>query len=87
MILRTSLGKEYNVNWCAVSSIDGCLRFEITDITFIDAFNVFGNSDETFLITLYIDDVNFREYSGYTKLIGVNGNENITVSLIKENNE
>lgn len=85
MKLVTSTYKEYNVKWCAVSSMDGYLRFEVVNVSFTDAFSVFGDKDETTILRLFIDDINTREYLGYTKLVGINQKDNIIVTLAPDN--
>lgn len=83
--LRLKNGKEYQVNWCGVSSLDGILRAEITDSTFCDVAQDFCDKDAISAIDYIVNDVSSVMFNGYTDITGITAGFNgIIVALKKE---
>ena len=82
--ILTATGKEFKVIWCAISSFDGILRFNMLNCDFATAVSVFSNVDETNVIIHKVDNET-TEYSGYTALRGIeiDALNRITIALSK----
>ena len=82
MKLITNSGKEYLVNWAAVSNIDGALRFEIRNETLESVFLVFTNHSETSKLIVQ-DEEERTTYNDYTRFLTIDAlyNGNVTVAL------
>jgi len=80
----TATGKEYQVEWCGVSTIDFALRFEVVNSTMDNILSTFMNPVETARLT-HIFDENTALYTGFTKFKGVDlkPNDAVVVSLME----
>ncbi len=87
MKIELKSGKTFSVLWCGESTIDGKLRLCVTGLDFASAFNVFGNPVETEEIKYYINDSGdgeFKAFTGYSSLRGVNADNNgVVIALAK----
>lgn len=85
--IETATGKKFPVLWCGESSIDGQLRFCATGLDLASAFNVFGDHAETEEIKYYMNnsgDGEFKAFTGYSSLRGVNADNNgVVIALAK----
>ena len=81
----TATGATFNVVWCATSTIDFALRFEVTGSTMQEALATFTNTEETAEIT-HVFDEHETVYTGYTVFTGVDMRQkgNIIVTLMEE---
>lgn len=68
--ITTTTGKVYQVNWCAPSTIDFALRFEIVGSTMQDVLATFTDPEETATLTHKFDESE-TVFTGYTLFIGV----------------
>lgn len=86
MKLITNTGKEFNISWIGVATIDGALRFCLIDSDVSDIVQVFLDESETIKLVREYDSVE-TEYSGFTKFktIDVQPDGSIIVALSKEN--
>ena len=82
--LITNTGERYNVKWCAVSTIDGFLRFLLISTTLTKAVATFSNSQNTKMIVYEIDNDNRKTFEGYTTLQGVSLQGEDTVVTLKK---
>lgn len=82
--LITNTGERYSVKWCAVSTIDGFLRFLLNSTTLTDAVATFSNSQNTKKIVYEIDEDNRKTFEGYTTLQGVSLQGDDTVVTLKK---
>lgn len=81
----TATGATFNVVWCAASTIDFALRFEVTGSTMQEVLATFTNTEETAEIT-HVFDEHETVYTGYTVFTGVDMRQkgNIIVTLMEE---
>lgn len=85
MTIKLKNGKEYPVNWCGVSSLDGILRAEITDSTFCDVAQDFCDKDAISTIDYIVNGASAVKFQGYTDITGITAGFNgIIVALKKE---
>lgn len=84
MKIRTASGKTFDIEWAAVATIDGVLRFEIIGASFAEVFATFIREENCGTLTRVWDGVE-KEYTGYIKLYGINLNAvgNIVVAMEK----
>lgn len=69
MKIITATGKEYQVQRCYVSDMDGVLNIGVYNITIPDAAVLFGNPGETSKIVCVDEDADsIVEYDGYIYL-------------------
>lgn len=63
----TATGKDFDIEWCGPSTIDGALRFEIVNRTMGEIVTVFMNPSETVSLTHVFDDKQtvFRNYTQF----------------------
>jgi len=81
----TATGREFNIVWCGLSTIDLVLRFEVKGETMQDILVTFTNQEE--IATLkHVFDEHETVYTGYTIFTGVDmkPNGHIVVSLMEE---
>ncbi len=80
----TATGKEYQVEWCGVSTIDFVLRFEVVNSPMTNILTTFMNPIETAKLT-HVFDENRAVYTGFTKFKGVDlkPNDAVVVSLME----
>lgn len=85
MYITTATGKQYNVKWCAIASIDGVLRFCITGESVADLISVFMNPEETSSIHYHFDTIG-KEYERFTVFKGIELqlDGDVVISLMKE---
>lgn len=85
MKVITHTGKEYQISWMGVATVDGALRFEVTGSNLPDVFQTFSNRNETTILTQDWDGMT-THYVGYTrfKTIDIQPTQNIIVALDKE---
>lgn len=85
-MIITATGKEFNVEWLGLSTIDNVLRFAVKDSDMATVLSVFTDPEETASLVYVIDNMNNKtEYYSFTTFKGVDllpGNS-IVVSLIK----
>lgn len=81
----TAKGKEFEVEWCGLSTIDSALRFETIGVNMNDAITVFINPMETARLTHVFDDKTtvFRNYTQF-KGVDLKPGGSIVVSLMGE---
>ena len=84
MKIVTKSGKEYEINWAGIATVDGALRFEIVNSTLLEVFNCFSNAEETEQLDRVWGDSTTR-YEGFTtfKTIDIQPNGSIIVALSK----
>lgn len=85
-MIITATGKEFNVEWLGLATIDNVLRFAVENSDMATVLSVFTDPEETSLLIYVIDTMNNRaEYSGFTTFKGVdlNSDNSIVVSLIE----
>lgn len=85
-MIITATGKEFNVEWLGLSTIDYVLRFAIKGSDMATILRVFTDSKETSLLIHVIDTMNNRaEYRNFTVFKGVdlNHDNSIVVSLME----
>ena len=82
--IKTATGKEFEISWAGVATIDEVFRFELKNSDMGTSFTVFSNPVETETLTHYFDNIP-KEYIGYTTLRGVamDMQGGIVVSLAK----
>lgn len=66
----TKTGKEFEVAWAGVATIDGVLRFSVLNSDMTTVFASFSDPKETEVLTHMFGDTP-KEYVGYTTLRGV----------------
>ena len=83
--LTTATEKVFNVAWCAPSSIDYALRFEVSGSTMQEVLATFTDPEETEELT-HVFDEHETVYTGYTLFVGVDMRPSgkIVVSLMEE---
>lgn len=81
----TATGREFNIVWCGLSTIDLVLRFEVKGETMQDILATFTNREETGTLKHVFDELE-TVYIGYTVFTGVDmkPNGHIVVSLMEE---
>lgn len=81
----TATGREFNIVWCGLSTIDLVLRFEVKGETMQDILATFTNQEEIVTLTHVFDELE-TVYTGYTVFTGVDmkPNGHIVVSLMEE---
>lgn len=73
MKIVTATGKEYQVVWCGISSLDSALRFELQYKNITAAVNVFSDPNETSEIKYIVDEMSQPQfYEGYTNFVSIN---------------
>ena len=84
MKIVTKTGKEYEINWAGIATVDGALRFEIVNGTLSDIFSCFSSPEETAELSRVWGD-STTVYEGFTafKTIDIQANGNIIVALSK----
>ena len=84
MKIVTKTGKEYEINWAGIATVDGALRFEIINGTLADIFSCFSNPAETAELSRVWGD-STAVYEGFTafKTIDIQANGSIIVALSK----
>lgn len=82
--ITTATGREFNIVWCGLSTIDFVLRFEIKGETMQDILATFTNQEEIATLTHVFDELK-TVYTGYTIFTGVDmkPNGHIVVSLME----
>ena len=84
-IIRLKTGKEYFVNWCGVSSLDGILRAEIFDSTFCDVAQDFCNKEAVREIEYIANENTVATFFDYTEITGITSSfSGIVVALKKD---
>lgn len=80
----TATGREFNIVWCGLSTIDLVLRFEVKGETMQDILATFTNREETGTLKHVFDELE-TVYTGYTIFTGVDmkPNGHIVVSLME----
>ena len=68
--LITATKKEFSVKWCAVSTFDNALRFEVVNSTMANILSVVMNPEETETLT-YMFDEDKMVFIGYTQFKGI----------------
>lgn len=66
----TATGKEYQVEWCGVSTIDFALRFAVVNAEMTDVLTTFTNANESRQIIHYFNEKE-TVYNNYSKFRGV----------------
>ena len=67
----TATGKEINILWCGVATVDFVLRFEVSkEIQMSEVLTTFTNPEETIELT-HVFDEHRTVFHGYTKFKGV----------------
>lgn len=69
-VLRTAAGKEFDILWDGVSTIDFTLRFAVVNSDMATIFKVFSDPLETATLTRIWDGIE-SVYTGYTVFRGV----------------
>ena len=84
MKIVTKTGKEYEINWAGIATVDGALRFEIVNGALSDIFSCFSNPEETAKLSRVWGD-STTVYEGFTafKTIDIQANGSIIVALSK----
>lgn len=80
----TETGREFEIVWCGLSTIDLVLRFEVKGEIMQDVLATFTNPQETATIKHVFDELE-TVYTGYTIFTGVDmkPNGHIIVSLME----
>ena len=68
--LITATKKEFSVKWCAVSTFDNALRFEVVNSPIANILSVVMNPEETETLTCVFDK-DETVFTGYTQFKGV----------------
>jgi hypothetical protein len=69
-VLRTATGKEFDILWDGVSTIDFTLRFAVVNSDIATIFKAFSDPSETATLTRIWDGIE-SVYTGYTIFRGV----------------
>ena len=85
MKIITKSGKEFQIEWAGVATIDGALRFLLVGTSAQVAFETFSNSRETSVLTQDWDGL-LADYVGFSKLktIDIQQDNNVLIALSKE---
>lgn len=67
--LQTATGKEFDILWDGVSTIDGALRFAVVNADLDEIHNTFKLAEETETLTRIEDGIE-SVYTGYTAYRG-----------------
>lgn len=68
--IKTATGKEFEILWDGVASIDGALRFAVINAPMAEIFETFSDPAECTTLTRIWDGVE-SVYTGYTRFRGV----------------
>lgn len=68
--LITATKKEFSVKWCAVSTFDNALRFEVVNSPIANILSVVMNPEETETLICVFDE-DETVFTGYTQFKGV----------------
>lgn len=68
--LITATKKEFSVKWCALSTFDNALRFEVVNSPIANILSVVMNPEETETLTCVFDE-DETVFTGYTQFKGV----------------
>ena len=83
-ILRTAQGKEFDIIWDGVATIDLALRFAVVNASMEEVLQVFTAAEETQTLTRVEDDLE-SVYQGYNRFRGVDQKPDgeIVVTLVE----
>lgn len=71
-MLETATGKLFVIVWCAVSTVNNNLQFEVYAANIMELMAVFGDATETSTLTHKIDNMGAKKvYENYTVLNGI----------------
>lgn len=85
MKIITKSGKEFQIEWAGVATIDGALRFLLVGTSAQVAFETFSNSRETSVLTQDWDGL-LTDYVGFSRLktIDIQQDNSVLIALSKE---
>lgn len=86
MRVRTKT-KEFKVNWCGLSTIDGMLWLEIPNSSFLEIAKTFGDAEETDVLIYEQTDKDSVVFENYTTLYNMYTNFSGIVLALKKENE
>lgn len=70
-VIRTATGKEFEILWDGVATIDGTLRFAVVNAGMAEILTTFTEQSETARLTRIWDGEESAEYVGYSRFRGV----------------